>query len=366
MDAVSDFKPMLKLGHKMTSNTRRSVSPAGIGMNVVFFSMSAFGATEMTAVPPTTSELSTVAVAALGQLESTYRQFHGLGVFTAKNLISGTERVHDVEFALDRDSELLVETVRQYTGPFPENTRGVTLAKVATPRWSFRLQRSRGQLEYRTDFMSAADPAAAAVTKESMRGSIQLLSSPWMFMGWIPLSKVLAHPTFVADAISEDQDEREKSICIQFRVQPSSDKWDPLYTWRESDPISGWVVLCPQRHWAIKAYEIQVRESDGTTLKHIGENTYDGDHAGSPVLSRAENRFKSGNREIAKATLEIKSLEFGSSPPDRFTPSAFGLTADVPLAPPVARFLPLLLIVIAVLLTAAVSFRYAARRKVTA
>lgn len=317
--------------------------------------------------PPNASDLVRLAVPSLAKLEAAYRRVSGTGVFSIHNSTANIDRVHNVQFALTDGNELLIESVSRYTGSNAERTLGWTFVKVATPFQSFRLQRAPGREEYLTEFISKGpDAAAAAAIKESMRGSIQLLSAPYQFMGWIPLSKVVTHDAFSANSITDISGADWPSIRVSFQVQASSNKQDPLYVWRDSGPISGWFEVYPEHSFALRAFEIQMREPDAVQATQIGRLHYDRVEDGVPVLQRAERELKYGHRQMFTQSLELRSLAFGATDADRFTPAAFGLTADIPALQVQSHNLLWLWITIGVLLIIAVALRYAARRKVEA
>jgi hypothetical protein len=90
---------------------------------------------------------------------------------------------------------------------------------------------------------------------------------------------------------------------------------------------------------------------------------YEGSKNGVPMLKYAEQGTTLNGKATAVKYIDLTRIEFEPSPPEDFTPAAFGLTAPAPAAGPPVKPAGWLLPLAALALVLAFGFRYLSRRR---
>jgi hypothetical protein len=228
------------------------------------------------------------------------------------------------------------------------------------------LERALGAADYTTRFMGSGDATYEAL-RERIEVHLQMLNLPHRVAKWLPITQVVRHSTFAAKKINAVDIGGVAAVRVEFEVQPTADKDDPLFKWREAQPLLGWFVVCPDRSWALHEYEFHHQDrGTGKRITHKGTVRYEGMKDGIPLLKHAENWMTveglPGTAAIEQ--IDLTEIELRPSPPEDFTPAAFGLAAPAPAASLPVKPAGWLLLLAALALALAFGFRYLSRRRV--
>ncbi|HEY1376936.1 MAG TPA: hypothetical protein VGF55_09080 [Gemmataceae bacterium] len=285
-----------------------------------------------TAEPPHNGdELKSLAPPALYQLEAAYGRVRGQGVTALKNAINNSkERVRHIEFAFDGASRRITETVTKDSFPASGTTSGASSIFVASPNYCFRLQRKTADKPYATIWMGRGeDKPEYDGLRDVMDTHNQMFCRPFILPTELRLATLIRHPSFVAKEVSSTTAAGLPAVRVVFEASAPDDKQDPLYLWRNSAPLSGWFVACPQQSWALHAYELNWRHQKKIPMKDMGTLEYQGGDR-FPLLKRAKNVMYANGRVSTEESIELSDLSFGPSPAEEFSPAAFGLAAADP------------------------------------
>jgi len=166
------------------------------------------------------------------------------------------------------------------------------------------------------------------------------VDSAW-HAGGVTLKDILSLPGHSLDRVSEQPSEDGKGLLrIDFSVHRASGRASVrgLYL------MSGWFLVSPENHWALKRFELLFALPDaapGSGSRNVGDIEYGGEDAGFPLPRKVTLRtygfagpeVKGAKETSAHATAELvkeevyefEGLRLGAVPPDEFTTAAFGL-----------------------------------------
>ena len=168
-------------------------------------------------------------------------------------------------------------------------------------------------------FLERSDPPGSyAVDTERYRRRVLVASYCPGHLGEFP--GCVSSPNFKVREVTQVSDSGERLLKASFEYSPPDQK---------KRKLSGWLTVDPAMNWAVREYEIQIRNPAKTpelsTFVGTAGFTKDGE---TVVLATSDSMSTRGNENYTytvKEKIEISKFRFVATPVHEFTLAAFGL-----------------------------------------
>jgi hypothetical protein len=286
---------------------------------------SAYGTTQ-TEISPAAfqSEYAKAAV----KLESAASNVKCTTIFEIKAIGPYKGRVCRRDVVSNPTSRISVDSYETGSGPLA----GKAFVYCFTRDYLFRLERSSPDSPYKLVHFTM-DPAE--LDDEGLIFTRFSTSRAALDVGWIPVTRLISHPSFSLKSISRSKS--ENSEISESRVEMVFEASDPSH-----GITGGRVAFCPELDWSLLDYEVGVSGERGNP-KGVARGVPKGTKLWGKVHCKrwpnglvfpveAEYRFRYPVEPHGPEPLKqfrVTDAEFEAIPDSQFKPSAFGITDSV-------------------------------------
>jgi len=168
-------------------------------------------------------------------------------------------------------------------------------------------------------FLERSDPPGS-YSVDTDRYRRLILAAPYC-PGHLPeFPDCVSSPTFKVSEITQVSDSGERLLKASFEYSPSD---------RKKRKLSGWLAVDPAMNWAVRKYEILIRNPAKTPelTKFVGTASFTR-NGETVVLVKSESSSRTGNEDYTytlKRIIEISRFAFVATPAHEFTLAAYGL-----------------------------------------
>jgi hypothetical protein len=244
---------------------------------------------------------------AVASMEQSYSRVSGEGDLTMifkRGLPEEQVKRFHVSFA--RNAKLK-KLIRSFDGELP---KGSPASEVycKNSKYSFTLRREANDSPYTVSGFTKTDDKDIDETIEAYLE--QYLIGPYAVFG-LPMSKIMADPSFAIRSVSEATNAGQKLVRIEYDYHPENILLR-----------SGWVLVRPDKGWALQEYETRFGDRGRTITGTVEYETEKGAFVPQRVVQDAPPFL---DTKPFRHTFEFQKIDFRGLPEKEFTLSAFGL-----------------------------------------